>query len=109
MNPMIENALQDLLIGEKNNVYFYCHAAGKVRNDRTRRLFELLAGEGIGYMNVYSVAFQGCEQKNDHHDHLKLPQEHNYLPYRVFFNEIDACSCEKQALEISLREVQSSI
>ncbi len=109
MDPMIENALHELLIGEKNNVNFYCHAIVKVRNSRTKQLFEQLAGEGIGYINVYAVAYKGSESITGHHDLLKLPQEHNYLPYRAFLNEIDACSCEKQALEISLREVQSSI
>lgn len=108
MEPIIENALRDLIITEKNNVDFFRHAAGMVRDDRVRQVFELLASDGIGYMNVYLVCL-GRNQRNYFVKLLKLPPDPNYPPYFALVKETRTNACERQTLEISLREVLASI
>ena len=109
MNPIIENALSELIISEKNNVDFFRRAAEMVRDDGTRQVFELLAGEGIGYLHVFFTIYLGSEAGNISKILTKRSPDNNYPPYRALLGKADSSSCEQQALELSLQEVQSSI
>lgn len=109
MEPIIEHALRELIVSEKNNVDFYRYAAEIVHDDRIRRVFELLACDGIGYMNVYYIACLGTNQRNDFVHLLKLPPDPKYPPYRSLVKDVDMNACEKHTLEISMREVLACI
>ena len=109
MNQMIENALSELIISEKNNLDFFRRAAEMVRDDGTRQVFELLACEGIGYLHVFFTIYLGSEAGNISKILTKRTPDLNYPPYRALLGKADSSSCEQQTLELSLQEVQSSI
>ena len=109
MNPIVENALNELIVSEKNNIAFFRQAAEMVHDDRTRQVFEHLACKGIGYLHVFSMIYLGSDTDNISKFLTKQPPDNNYPPYRALLAKDDSCSCEQQALELSLQEVHSSI
>lgn len=109
MEPIVEHALRELIVSEKNNVDFYRYAAEIVHDDRIRRVFETLACDGIGYMNVYYIVYQGSDLRHDFVNLLKLPPDPKYPPYHALVKEVEMNACDKQTLEISLREVLACI
>jgi rubrerythrin len=109
MEAVIEKALRELIISEKNNFDFYCRAAEMVKDDRTRRVFEHLACGEIGYMHVFTTIYLGSEHGIDIKNLTKLPPDRNYPPYCALVDERTSNSEEQRALEISLREVLACI
>src|SRR5690242_3335869 len=109
MNPIIENALSELIVSEKNNIDFFRRAAEMVHDDRTRQVFEQLACKGIGYLHVFSMIYLGSDTEKVSKFLTKQSPDNKYPPYRALLSASDSCSCEQQALELSLQEVQSSI
>lgn len=109
MNIITEDALRELIISEKNNVDFFRHAARIVRDDRIRQVLEQLACDGIGYINVYYMVYQGSDRSDDFKNLLKSPPNPTYPPYRTLIEEVDMNTCEKQTLEISMRELLACI
>jgi rubrerythrin len=109
MEETIENALQELIISEKNSFDFYCRAAEMVNDDRTRLVFERLACGQIGYMHVFTTIYLGSEHGNDIKNLTKLPPDRTYPPYCALMEGSAINSCEQRALEISLREALARI
>ncbi|HEY4743177.1 MAG TPA: hypothetical protein VIH45_00835 [Desulfuromonadaceae bacterium] len=106
MEAVIEKALRELIISEKNNFDFYCRAAEMVKDERTRRVFEHLACGELGYMHVFSTIYLGCEHCTDIKKLTKLPPDRTYPPYCALMDTSSTNSCcEQRALEISLREI----
>jgi rubrerythrin len=109
MNPFFENALSELIISEKNNLDFFRLAAGMVRDEGTRQVFERLAGEGIGYLHVFFTIFLGSQAGNVSKLLARRLPNFYYPPCRALIDKDDLISCEQKALELSLLEAESSI
>ena len=105
MEAMIENALRELIISEKNNFDFYRQAAEMVSDNKTKQVFEHLAGEEIGYLHVFTTIYLGSGYGNDIKKLTKLPPDHTYPPYSALIREGTTNGCEQRALELSLQQI----
>jgi rubrerythrin len=103
MEQSIAEALRTAICIEKNSFDFYRRAAELVSDERTRQVFEFLAGEEAEHME----AFLGMYPGNYYGDLLRLPDQSPDLDHQVngeLFETIGPALSAEQALEISLRE-----
>ena len=108
MEHFAKESLRIAILTEKRSFDFYRCAAQLVKDERTRKVFELLAGEESEHMGAFLAHYPGGEF-GDLLSLMSQPPDTNYQTYRALLAEIGTCTREQQALELSLREEQACI
>jgi rubrerythrin len=108
MDQHLRFALRTALLVEKQSCDFYQYAAKMVRNDKTRLVFELLAGDEAYHMQIFKkfyeeLGFDGLQKL------INQPPDLDTPVYRALLESVGNNTQEKEALEISLREEEACI
>lgn len=109
METIQESAFEKAIAMETRSLSFYRAITLKVKDCKTRQVFELLAQEEAAHLHLFCGMFQGEEA-----DLARLLGK-NYVNtlfdprYCSMVNSIDTDSSEKDALRIALEEEQACI
>lgn len=104
----VEEALKMAIQGEKDSMDFYRKAASVARDDRARKVFELLANEEVGHLKAFFDHYKGGEF-GDLKSFMESPPNTDNPTYRALLRAIDGETHEQKALEIALREEKATI
>ena len=104
----LEQALKLAIQGEKDSMDFYRKAASVAKNDRAKKVFDLLANEEVGHLKAFFQHFKGKEF-GDVESFMKTPPDTNNPTYRALMKVLDDETMEKQALEIAMKEEKSVV
>jgi len=104
----LEQALKLAIQGEKDSMDFYRKAASVAKNERAKKVFDLLANEEVGHLKSFFQHFKGKEF-GDVESFMKTPPDTNNPTYRALMKVLDDETMEKQALEIAMKEEKSVV
>ena len=104
----LEQALKLAIQGEKDSMDFYRKAASVAKNERAKKIFDLLANEEVGHLKAFFQHFKGKEF-GDVESFMKTPPDTNNLTYKALMKVIGEETMEKQALEIAMKEEKSVV
>jgi rubrerythrin len=104
----VQEALKLAIQGEKDSMDFYRKAASSTKNERAKKVFELLANEEVGHLKSFFEHYKGGEFGNLD-GYMKSPPDTNNPTYRALLKAIDEDTHEQQALEIAMKEEKSCI
>ena len=104
----LEQALKLAIQGEKDSMDFYRKAASVAKNERAKKIFDLLANEEVGHLKAFFQHYRGKEF-GDVESFMKTPPDTNNPTYKALMKVIDEATMEKQALEIAMKEEKSVV
>jgi rubrerythrin len=104
----LEQALKLAIQGEKDSMDFYRKAASVAKNERAKKVFDLLANEEVGHLKAFFQHFKGKEF-GDVESFMKTPPDTNNPTYRALMKILDDETMEQQALEIAMKEEKSVV
>ena len=104
----LEQALKLAIQGEKDSMDFYRKAASVAKNERAKKVFDLLANEEVGHLKSFFQHFKGKEF-GDVESFMKTPPDTNNPTYKALMKVLDDETMEKQALEIAMKEEKSVV
>jgi rubrerythrin len=104
----LEQALKLAIQGEKDSMDFYRKAASVAKNERAKKVFDLLANEEVGHLKAFFQHFKGKEF-GDVESFMKTPPDVNNPTYRALMKILDDETMEQQALEIAMKEEKSVV
>jgi len=99
----LEQALKLAIQGEKDSMDFYRKAASVAKNERAKKIFDLL-----GHLKAFFQHFKGKEF-GDVESFMKTPPDTNNPTYKALIKVIGEETMEKQALEIAMKEEKSVV
>lgn len=103
-----QEALKLAIQGEKDSMDFYRKAASATRNERAKKVFDLLANEEVGHLKSFFDHYKGPEFGNLE-SFMKSPPDTNNATYKALLKAIDEETHEQQALEIAMKEEKACI
>jgi rubrerythrin len=104
----LQEALKLAIQGEKDSMDFYRKAASVAKNERAKKVFELLANEEVGHLKAFFQHYKGKEY-GDVETFMKTPADANNPSYKALLKAINENTHEQHALEIALKEEKSCI
>lgn len=104
----LEQALKLAIQGEKDSMDFYRKAASVAKNERAKKVFDLLANEEVGHLKAFFQHFKGKEF-GDVESFMKTPPDANNSTYKALLKVLGDETMEKQALEIAMKEEKSVV
>ena len=104
----VQEALKLAIQAEKDSMDFYRKAAEVTKNERARKVFDLLANEEVGHLKSFFDHYKGGEF-GDLQTFMASPPDTNNTTYRALMKAIDEETHEQKALEISLKEEKSCL
>jgi len=104
----LEQALRLAIQGEKDSMDFYRKAATVAKNERAKKVFDLLANEEVGHLKSFFQHFKG-EEFGDIESFMKTPPDTNNSTYKALMKVLGEETVEKQALEIAMKEEKSVV
>ena len=104
----VQEALKLAIQGEKDSMDFYRKAASATKNDRARKVFDLLANEEVGHLKSFFDHYKGKEF-GDLDSFMRTPPDTNNPTYKALTKAIDEETHEQQALEIAMKEEKACI
>jgi len=104
----LEQALKLAIQGEKDSMDFYRKAASVAKNERAKKVFDLLANEEVGHLKVFFQHFKGKEF-GDVESFMRTPPDANNPTYKALMKVLDDETMEQQALEIAMKEEKSVV
>ena len=104
----LQEALKLAIKTEKDSMDFYRRAATVTKNERAKKVFELLANEEVGHLKSFFDHYKGAEF-GDLKSYLGSPPDLKNSTYQALEKAIDAETHEQKALEIALKEEKSCI
>lgn len=104
----LEEALKLAIQGEKDSMDFYRKAASVTKNERAKKVFDLLANEEVGHLKAFFQHYRGKEF-GDVEAFMKTPPDANNPTYKALLKAIGEATQEKQALEIAMKEEKSVV
>ncbi len=108
MGYALKDALRTAIRIEKNSFDFYQRAASIVDDERTREVFNFLAGEEAEHMEAFLGMYPGDEFGDLIHL-MDQPPDFDNPAYRELINTVDAHMSEEEALQMSLREERACV
>ncbi len=103
-----EEALKLAIQAEKDSMDFYRRAGTVTRNERAKKVFDLLAGEEIDHLKSFFDHYKGKEF-GDLNSFMLTPPNPKNQAYAALEKAIDEETHEQKALEIALKEEKSCI
>lgn len=104
----IHEALKLAIQAEKDSMDFYRKAASVTRNERAKKVFELLASEEMGHMKSFFDHYKG-DEFGDFQALVDSPPNKKNATYLALEKAIDEETHEQKALEIALKEEKATI
>lgn len=104
----LEQALKLAIQGEKDSMDFYRKAASVAKNERAKKVFDLLANEEVGHLKAFFQHYKGKEF-GDVESFMKTPPDTNNSTYKALMKVLGEETMEKQALEIAMKEEKSVV
>jgi len=104
----LQEALKLALQAEKDSMDFYRRAASVTRNERAKKVFDLLANEEVGHLKSFFDHYKGTEF-GDLKSYIDSPPSAKNATIIALEKAIKEDTHEKEALEIALKEEKSGI
>jgi rubrerythrin len=104
----LQDALKLAIKGEKDSIDFYRKAASIAKNERAKKVFELLANEEVGHLKSFFEHYKGGEF-GDVETYMKTPPDIDNTTYKALLKAVGDSTCEQQALEIAMKEEKSVV
>jgi len=104
----VQEALKLAIQAEKDSMDFYRRAASVTKNERAKKVFELLANEEVGHLKSFFEHYKGGEF-GDLKTYMESPPNKKNATYQALEKAIDEETHEQKALEISLKEEKACI
>lgn len=104
----LEEALKLAIQGEKDSMDYYRKAASVAKNERAKKVFELLANEEVGHLKAFFQHYRGKEF-GDVETYMKTPPDTNNATYKALLKVVGDATMEQQALEIAMKEEKSVV
>jgi rubrerythrin len=104
----VQEALKLAIQTEKDSMDFYRRAASVTKNERAKKVFELLANEEVGHLKSFFEHYKGGEF-GDLKTYMESPANKKNATYQALEKAIDEETHEQKALEISHKEEKACI
>lgn len=104
----VQEALKLAIQAEKDSMDFYRKAASVTKNERARKVFDLLANEEVGHLKSFFDHYKGGEF-GDLKSFVDAPPNKKNAVYQALEKAIDEETHEQKALEIALKEEKACI
>jgi len=104
----LEEALKLAIQGEKDSMDFYRKASSIAKNERAKKVFDLLANEEVGHLKAFFNHYKG-KDFGDIESFMKTPPDANNPTYKALLKVIGENTAEQQALEIAMKEEKTVV
>jgi rubrerythrin len=104
----VQEALALAIRAEKDSMDFYRKAASVAKNERAKKVLELLANEEVGHLKAFFDHYKGAEF-GDLKTYIDSPADEKNPTYVKLMKAIDDEIVEQKALELSLIEEKECI
>jgi rubrerythrin len=104
-----QEALKLAIQAEKDSMDFYRRAASVTRNQRAKKVFDLLANEEVGHLKSFFDLYKGREFGSDLNTYMASPPDRKNATLQLLEKAIDEETHEQKALEIALKEEKACI
>jgi len=104
----LQEAISLAIKAEKDSMDFYRRAASVAKNDRARKVLELLANEEVGHLKAFFNHYKGAEF-GDLTSYINSPADTKNPTYKKLEKAISEDMVEKKALELALIEEKECI
>ena len=104
----VQEALKLAIQAEKDSMDFYRKASSITKNERARKVFDLLANEEAGHLKAFFDHYKGGEF-GDINSYMSSPPNRTNTTVLALEKAIDENTPEKVALEIALKEEKACI
>ena len=104
----LQEALKLAIRSEKDSMDFYRKAASVAKNERAKKVLDLLANEEVGHLKAFFDHYKGAEF-GDIKSYLDAPPDEKNPTYVKLMKAIDEDIVEQKALELALIEEKDCI
>ncbi len=104
----LQEALKLAIQAEKDSMDFYRRAGSVTKNERAKKVFDLLANEEVGHLKSFFDHYKGGEF-GDLKSFMAAPPNKKNATYQALEKAIDEETHEQKALEIALKEEKACI
>lgn len=104
----LQEAIALAIKAEKDSMDFYRRAASVAKNDRAKKVLELLANEEVGHLKAFFDHYKGSEF-GDLASYINSPVDTKNPTYMKLEKAISENMVEKKALELALIEEKECI
>ncbi|HEY6872998.1 MAG TPA: ferritin family protein [Geobacteraceae bacterium] len=104
----IQEALKLAIQAEKDSMDFYRRAGAVTKNERAKKVFDLLANEEVGHLKSFFDHYKGAEF-GDLKAFMESPPNKKNATFQALEKAIDEETHEQKALEIALKEEKATI
>jgi rubrerythrin len=104
----LQEALKLAIQAEKDSMDFYRKAASVTKNERAKKVFDLLANEEVGHLKSFFDHLKG-EEFGDLKTYMEAPPNKQNAAMQALLKAVDEETHEQKALEIALKEEKSCI
>lgn len=104
----LQEALKLAIRAEKDSMDFYRKAASVAKNERAKKVFELLANEEVGHLKAFFDHYKGAEF-GDLNSYMNSPVDEKNPTYVKLMKSIGDDIVEQTAMELSLIEEKECI
>lgn len=104
----VQEALKMAIQAEKDSMDFYRRAAAVTKNERAKKVLELLANEEVGHLKAFFDHYKGGEF-GDLKSFVDSPPNKRNATYLALEKSIDEDTHEQKALEIALKEEKACL
>jgi rubrerythrin len=105
---LLQEALKLAIRGEKDSMDFYRKAASVAKNERAKKVFEMLANEEVGHLKSFFDYYKGTEF-GDLKSYIDSPADEKNKTYVKLMKIIKDDIVEQKALELALIEEKACI
>lgn len=104
----LQEALTLAIRAEKDSMDFYRKAASVAKNERAKKVLELLANEEVGHLKAFFDHYKGTEF-GDLNAYMNSPADEKNPTYVKLMKAIDENLVEQKAMELALVEEKDCI
>lgn len=104
----LQEALKLAIRAEKDSMDFYRKAASVAKNERARKVLELLANEEVGHLKAFFDHYKGTEF-GDLNSYMNSPADEKNPTYVKLMKVINEDIVEQTAMELALIEEKDCI
>ncbi len=104
----LQEALTLAIRAEKDSMDFYRKAASVAKNERAKKVLELLANEEVGHLKAFFDHYKGSEF-GDINSYMNSPVDEKNPTYVKLMKAIDDNLVEQKAMELALIEEKECI
>ena len=104
----LQEALKLAIRSEKDSMDFYRKASSVAKNERAKKVLDLLANEEVGHLKAFFDHYKGAEF-GDIKSYIDAPADEKNPTYVKLMKAIDEDIVEQKALELALIEEKDCI